>query len=302
MRVSPRDLRGIRADGLLTRFAILGPVAFVSVEVPAAGSAGTALERPTESPAWGFVLNGEVTLHGQFERRFGRGTAFHVPGGPPEHWFTAPGRALIAGFAPLTRDMDTSDEAMRAQGYEPVQRMAAPPAPPAIVAPADGGTVVSGSHGSIEAEVAQMGEWTFMRTTHGPLSGYTSAWCDLPHWGMVLAGDLALRTETDVELLSAGDVYYCPPGPPGHQFQVADAATTMDYTPTVDLAAPGRKAEWRTLARRRPARARASVTGDPRRRLDTTAGRWTMTRLVGGGIHVGGRSVPARPAQPIRLR
>ncbi len=89
----PRELRGIRADGLLTRFAILGPVAFVSVEVPAAGSAGTALERPTENAAWGFVLSGDVTLHGPTERRFDRGTAFHVPGGPPEHWFTASGRA-----------------------------------------------------------------------------------------------------------------------------------------------------------------------------------------------------------------
>jgi hypothetical protein len=96
-----------------------------------------------------------------------------------------------------------------------------------------------------------MGEWIFTRTTYGPLSGYTSGWCDMPHWGMVLSGDLALRFEGSVELLSAGDVYYCPAGPPGHQFQVADGATTIDYTPVADLFGPGRKAEWRSAAARR---------------------------------------------------
>src|SRR6187200_282163 len=102
MRVSPRELRGIRAEGLLTRFAMLGPVAFVSVELPAEGSAATGIEKPTQNEAWGIVLAGSVRLHGPEEREFARGTAFHVPPGPPEHWFSASGRAVIAAFAPVT--------------------------------------------------------------------------------------------------------------------------------------------------------------------------------------------------------
>src|SRR3954452_23341036 len=109
VRGSPRELRGIRAEGLLTRFAILGPVAFVSVEIPTTGSAGTAIERPTENAAWGIVLNGSVTLHGRAERTFQRGTAFHVPPGPPPHSFSSDGRGVIAGFAPLAADVDTSE-------------------------------------------------------------------------------------------------------------------------------------------------------------------------------------------------
>jgi hypothetical protein len=251
---------------------MLGPVAFVSVEVPSGGSAGTGLEKPTENPAWGIVLSGALRLHGPGEQVFTRGTAFHVPGGAPPHWFTAPGRAVIAGFTPIAREIDTSDDGMRARGFEPLTRLAAPAPPPSVISPAGGGSVFR-RRGSIEAELAPMGEWVFTRTTYGPLSGYTSGWCDLPHWGMVLSGDLALRFENSVELLSVGDVYYCPAGPPGHQFQVADGATTIDYTPADDLFGSARKAEWRSAAARRidgvavgtarPARrSRAKVTED----------------------------------------
>ena len=72
--------------------------------------------------------------------------------------------------------------------------------------------------------------------------------CPTGAWS--LSGDLALRFESEVELLAAGDVYYCPAGPPGHQFQVADTATTIDYTPASALFAPGRKAEWRSSSSR----------------------------------------------------
>ena len=63
-----------------------------------------------------------------------------------------------------------------------------------------------------------MGNWVFMRTTYSPMSGY-SGWCDIPHWGLVLTGDLALNWESGVELLTAGDVYYCRRVRPA-QFQV----------------------------------------------------------------------------------
>jgi len=247
MRVSPRDLRGIRAEGLLTRFAVLGPVAFVSVEVPHEGSAGTGVERPSQQPAWGLVLHGSVQLNGPTERSFPAGTAFHVPAGPPDHWFTASGRAVIAGFAPMNPDVDTSNQGIRKLGFEVIARPPAPMPPPRIIQPAGGGTILR-DRGQIESEVANMGDWVFMRSTFGPLSGYTSGWCDLPHWGMVLEGDLALRTEESVELLTAGDVFYVAAGPPGHQFQVPDGATTIDYTPAADLRGDGRKADWRVEA------------------------------------------------------
>src|SRR3981081_3086383 len=125
MRVSPRELRGIRAEGLLTRFAILGPVEFVSVDVPDDGSSGTGLEKPTLNPAWGIVLGGSVALHGVDEREFTKGTAFHVPVCPPGHCFTAPARAVSAGFAPMTREIDTSDAGIRALGFEPLSRVTA---------------------------------------------------------------------------------------------------------------------------------------------------------------------------------
>jgi hypothetical protein len=294
MRISPRELRGIRAEGLLTRFAILGPVAFVIVDVPPGGSTGTGLEKPTENPVWGIVLGGSIALHGPVEQTFSHGTAFHVPGGPPEHWFTASGRAVLAGFTPMTREIDTSDAGIRALGYEPLSRFAAPAPPPAVIAPAGGGAIFR-ARGSIEAEIASMGEWVFTRATFGPLSGYTSGWCDMAHWGMVLTGDLALRFERGVELLSAGDVYYCPAGPPGHQFQVADAATTIDYTPTSDMMGPTRKAEWRAAAVRRLDRKEA-VVGRSVRHARETAARESQAVLDAGVNALAEAHVPAPAA------
>ena len=106
-----------------------------------------------------------------------------------------------------------------------------------------------------------MGTWVFMRTTYSPMSGYTSGWCDVPHWGLVLTGDLALNWEGGVELLTAGDVYYCPAGPPGHQFQVPDAATTIDYTPLERFDTDDRVMEWRRAALRRAEESGAIPSG-----------------------------------------
>ena len=44
VRVAPRELRAVRRDGMLVRFAMLGPVAYVEIEVPPEGSAGSGLD------------------------------------------------------------------------------------------------------------------------------------------------------------------------------------------------------------------------------------------------------------------
>ena len=83
------------------------------------------------------------------------------------------------------------------------------------------------------------------RVRMGERSGYTSTWCDAPHWGMVTAGRLAIEWEDDVEILSKGDIFHCPAGPPGHRLEAADPATFIDLTPISALESDGRLAEWR---------------------------------------------------------
>ena len=117
MRVAPRELRAVRRDGLLVRFAMLGPVAYVEVEVPPEGSAGSGLETPSPDEGWGFVLRGSATLHATSEREFPAGTAFHVPA-DDGHWLSATGRSVIAGFAPVSADADATDVNLRRQGFE----------------------------------------------------------------------------------------------------------------------------------------------------------------------------------------
>ena len=256
MRVAPRELRAVRRDGMLVRFALLGPVAYVEVEVPPEGSAGTGLETPSPNEGWGFVLRGSATLHAATERELPAGTAFHVPA-DEGHWFSASGRAVISGFAPVAPDIDATDAGLRLQGFEVLPRpRSAPSRMPTAIRAVEPSSVF-GVPGSIEVETALMGNWVFMRTTYGPISGYTSGWCDLPHWGLVLAGDLGLHWESGVELLTAGDVYYCPAGPPGHQFKVPDTATTIDYTPLEEFDSIGRMVEWRRTALERAQETRA---------------------------------------------
>ena len=48
----------------------------------------------------------------------------------------------------------------------------------------------------------------------GERSGYTTDWCDAPHWGLVTNGQMAIEWEDDVEILSSGDIFHCPAGPP----------------------------------------------------------------------------------------
>ena len=62
---------------------------------------------------------------------------------------------------------------------------------------------------------------------------------------MVAAGRIAIEWEDDVEVLGTGDIYYCPPGPPGHRITAADPATMVDLTPMTSLETVTRLAEWR---------------------------------------------------------
>ena len=129
MRVSPRELKAVRAGGLVSRYAVLGDAVFVVADLPDAGTAGTAAEEPCRLEHWGLVLQGEVTLVGRRGRTFEAGTAFYIAPGPT-HRFRAEARAVIAGFAPVTEPIDDSPETLSARGVEvltTLERAAAAP-------------------------------------------------------------------------------------------------------------------------------------------------------------------------------
>jgi quercetin dioxygenase-like cupin family protein len=242
MHVGPAEFRSIRRDGLLLRFAILGEVAYVLAEVPAGGSAGTVLEDACERPHWAFVVNGSVELDAASGRvTVPAGSAFHVPEGV-SHRIRAAGRTRLAGFEPVDARQDVSDAGLRAQGFEVLadtagaSRGAAPALDPTSLPIELGEIVTTGS---------RMGNLLFCQTRFGPRSGYASPFCDLEHWGQVAAGNIAIEWENDVEVLTAGDVFYCPPGPPGHRFQAADPSATIDFTPLDAFTREGRIVEWR---------------------------------------------------------
>jgi quercetin dioxygenase-like cupin family protein len=241
MHVGPAEFRSIRRQGLLLRFAILGDVAYVLAEAPA-GSAGAVLEEACERPHWAFVVDGEVQLDAASEHVVvPTGSAFHVPPGV-SHRILAASRTRLAGFEPVDARQDVSDAGLRAQGFEVVAetggatRGAAPALDPASLPVELGEIVTTGS---------RMGNLLFCLTRFGPRSGYASPFCDLEHWGQVAAGNIAIEWEHDVEVLTAGDVFYCPPGPPGHRFQAADPSATIDFTPLDAFTREGRIVEWR---------------------------------------------------------
>ncbi len=263
MRVSPRELKAVRASGLMTRYAVLGEAVFVIVDLPDEGTAGTPVEDPCELEHWGLVLQGELVLEGATTQTFGPASAFYVRPGAPAHRFHSDRRAVIAGFAPTTEPLDDSPEALRARGIEVVRWVPAPVLPPPMMH-VRGTRVRSASVGQIETQAAEMGAWLFTRTSFGALSGYTDGWCDLPHWGLVLDGDLVLRWESgELELLGAGDAFHCPAGPPGHRIEVADAATIVDYTPIEAVDDGERRRAPRTIATRTRGRRSRRRAGGP---------------------------------------
>jgi quercetin dioxygenase-like cupin family protein len=249
MRVSARDLKAVRAGGLVSRYAILGDAVFVIADVPEGGTAGTALETPCRQEHWGLVLQGSLHLDARRPRDFGPGTAFYVP---PDrvHRFTADGRAVVAGFAPVTSPVDDSPDALRERGIEVLRHVSVPDLPPTSIR-VEGSRTRTAATGRIHTVSAVMGSWLFTRSVFGSLSGFAEGWCDLPHWGLVLEGDLVLHWENgELELLGPGDAFHCPSGPPGHRIEVADVATIVDYTPIAAIDEPERRRAPRALAAR----------------------------------------------------
>lgn len=244
MHVAPEDLRVVRQGDLLLRFAPLGAMAYVLAELPRAGSAGTSLEAPCDQPHWGFVLDGQLTYATERERvDIQAGQGFHVPAGGLEHRFITDGPATVAGFQPIA-EPEVSDAQLRARGYElasgPVGTTVAPILPAYSVRP-----------GEIKVDAWRMSGLVMCRARMGERTGFTASWCDAPHWGMVTSGRLAIEWEDDVELIAKGDIFYCPPGPPGHRIEAADPATFIDFTQASAFAAGCRLADWRRSALRR---------------------------------------------------
>jgi len=253
LHVAPQDLRVVRQGELLVRFATLGPVAYALAEVPTSGSPGTSLEQPCEQPHWGLVVDGRVTLVTDAQRiDIPAGRAFHVPPGGPTHTLETSGRATIAGFQPIEPSADVSDASLRRQGFEPV---AGPVR--ATVAPVLSSQEVRS--GEIRVDEWRMSGYVMARVRMGERSGFTAGWCDAPHWGLVIAGRLAIEWEDDVEVLSKGDVFHCPPGPPGHRIEAADPATFIDLTPLSAFEGDGRLADWRRRALPSAPRSRGGI-------------------------------------------
>jgi mannose-6-phosphate isomerase-like protein (cupin superfamily) len=225
MHITPSELRAAPRRDLTVRSVRLGPVSAVLAELPAGGSAGTTLEEACDRAHWAVVLRGEIELLRGAERtEVTTGQAFYVPAGKPAHRFRSPRRAVIAGFVPVS-DRDATVGALCVTGV--------PTAEPAT--------------GEIHAEALSAGPWIMTRSSFGPTSGYGAGWCDVAHWGVVTSGGGVIEYEDDVEVVAAGDLYYCPPGPPGHKLEVADRATFIDFTAREALEKSPRIGEWRPL-------------------------------------------------------
>jgi quercetin dioxygenase-like cupin family protein len=246
MHVALPDLRALRQGGLVVRYAMLGAIAFVLVEVPESGSAGTSIEQPSRQAHWALVIDGDLTYEDDGRSlHIPAGSVLYAPGGDPEHRLRATGGSRIVGFLPIDPSLEVSDQLLAQQGFEILAPTAGSGAQP-IVVPTGSARPVRAAE--IEASVWPMPPYAMTAAQFGPASGYTADWCDAPHWGLVTAGQLAIEYEHDVEIVAAGDVYHCPPGAPAHRLQAADPATIVDLTPIDAIVGDGRIAEWRRMA------------------------------------------------------
>lgn len=245
MRIAPGELQAIRGQGMLTRYALLGPAAFVIVEFGADGTVGTGLDQPCLTDHHAIVARGQFAVHhadGRSET-FQVGDAFYVPHGPPTHTFSSSPDAVVSGFAPTPTPPDTTDAALEARGFSVVEGPAVPLPPPTSVTLA-GSVQPFRRTGAVDVEGSRMGDWLFMRSRLGPRSGYASGPCELSHWGLVLDGEILIASDGATELATRGDVYFAAGG---HRITSPDGAAIVDYTPIADLA--GRRAEtWRRAA------------------------------------------------------
>jgi quercetin dioxygenase-like cupin family protein len=241
MHVAPTELRTLRQDGIVVRFALFGRMAFVLAEFPASGSAGTSLESPCVKPHWGFVIDGELTFEsGRRSQVVRAGSAFHVPAGGPPHHFRTAGSARVAGFEPIVEGLDTSDSSLAERGFEILGSDAIPDA---TIIPAASKPLSTPKR--IEARSWAMSHLLLTEARFGPSSGYTSDWCDAPHWGLVTSGRVGIEYEDDVEIVAAGDVFQTPEGPPGHRIEAVESASLIDLTPLESLGPDQRLAYWR---------------------------------------------------------
>jgi quercetin dioxygenase-like cupin family protein len=239
MHVTPSDLRTLRQDGTIVRFALLDSMAFVIAELPASGSRGTPLEEACTKPHWGFVVDGAVEVDVGGDRQvLLPGSAFHLMEGGKPHRFFVSGAARIAGFEPIDPQYEPTEASLRASGFELIgpQSPAAATIVPAAVQPVT-------ETNRIDARTWLMSRFVLTQARFGAGSGYTSEWCDAPHWGLVTAGRIAIEYEDDIEIVAAGDIYHCAGGPPGHRIEAADPASIVDLTPVDRL--EGRLADWR---------------------------------------------------------
>jgi mannose-6-phosphate isomerase-like protein (cupin superfamily) len=247
VHISPSSLRTVSRGGLVIRYASLGPVLFTVGDIGESGTRGTSLEEICTTPHWFVSLRGElevVPVEGE-ALHLSPGQAAYIPGGAPGHRFHADGPVTAAGFAPQPpRAIEEAE--IRAAGFV-VERSADlwVPDEQREIALIGGGPAIVLRRGQIHADAALMGPWVACGARFGSTAGYRTSWCDMPHWGLVLAGSMAIDWEDDVELVRAGDAYHCPAGPPGHRFEVPDAVTIVDFTPLEDVAAGGRSATWR---------------------------------------------------------
>jgi quercetin dioxygenase-like cupin family protein len=246
MHVAPAEFRSVRRDGVTLHFAVLESRVWVVAEFPASGSRGTFAEEWCERPHWAITIAGDVELDFDGEREaVPPGTAFHVPA-DVRHRIIAGPSARTAGLEPLPRDAPLDEAALREAGFE-IARSSSRLGPGAV-ASLQPRPVRSPGAGEIVAQSERMGELLLTRTRFGRRAGYTGQLCDLPHWGVVTMGSIAIEWEDDVEVVGAGDVYHCPAGPPGHRIEAAEAATVIDFTPIDAMVPGGRVALWRASA------------------------------------------------------
>ena len=225
------------------RYAVLGEITYVDAVVPPDAAVGPEAGLPCERTHRGVVLEGGFALERPDRRQtIGARTAFHVLGGAPPHRHLVDRPTRVLAFEPSVKDL--SDAELRRLGLEPVAR-------PGPLALGWTDTRPSPATGRIEAEFAVLGSWILTVARLGPRGGFANDYCDAPHWGTVLAGNVTIEWEDDVELLAAGDVYRCQPGPPGHRMLAVGPATIVDVTPLSVLDQGGRLIPWRRHGFRR---------------------------------------------------